>query len=211
MAKAEDGLFGKLSGKIGDVVFSSWKGIPYVKSKPSGNSSNTKAQQNQRSKFKIVISFINDIKPVINAGFKWNIDRMTEMNSATSYIMKNAVKGEKPELEIDYPSVLVARGTLPGPQEAAVSAEEENVLRFSWSFDTNLGIQRGNDHVLALAYHPEQEQGVWVADGSILRKEEQLELRLPNNWAITEIAPYLAFATSDGSDASDSVYLGEEG
>lgn len=108
MAKSKDGFFGKLSGKIGNVVISSWKGIPYIKSKPAGNPSNTKAQQNQRSKFKLVIAYINDIKPVINAGFKWNTERMTEMNSATSYLMKNALKGEQSELEIDYPSVLVA-------------------------------------------------------------------------------------------------------
>jgi len=211
MAKSKDGFLGRLSGKIGNVVVSSWKGIPYIKSKPTSNPSNTKAQQNQRSKFKMVISFINDIKPVINAGFKFNTDRMTEMNSATSYIMKNAVKGEHPELEIDFPSLLVARGDLPGPQQAAVHREPKRVLRFSWKFDTELGIKRGNDYVLALAYHPERERGIWLVDGSVLRKEEQLELKLPDNWDITKVEPYLAFAAADGSDASDSVYLGGRG
>lgn len=209
MAKSEDGFFGKLSGKIGNVVVSSWKGIPYIKSKPSGNTSNTKAQQNQRNKFKLVIDFVNAVKPVINAGFKWNTERMTEMNSATSYIMKNALKGKHPELEIDYSSVLVTRGDLPVPQDAAVSRKEEGRLRFSWTFDSELGIQRGNDYVLALAYHPNRERGVWIADGSVLRKEEQLELSLPDEWDATKVEPYLAFAAADGSDASDSVYLGE--
>ncbi|HLR32883.1 MAG TPA: DUF6266 family protein [Fodinibius sp.] len=99
-------LFGKLSGKIGNVVVSSWKGIPYIRSKPSRNTSNTPAQQNQQSKFKLVIDFVNSIKPVINVGFKWNTERRTEMNSATSFIMKRAVRGEHPNLQIHYPSVL---------------------------------------------------------------------------------------------------------
>lgn len=210
MAKSEDGFLGKLSGKVGNVIFSSWKGIPYIKSRPVGNSSNTKAQQNQRSKFKLVIDFVNAIKPVINAGFKWNTERMTEMNSATSYIMKNAVKGSKPNLEIDFPSVLVARGTLPGPLEAEISRKKDNLLQFSWTYNKELGIQRGNDYVLAMAYHPEHERGRWIADGRVLRKEEQLKLRLPDNWDATKVEPYLAFAAPDGSDASDSVYLGDE-
>jgi len=62
--------------------------------------------------------------------------------------------------------------------------------------------------VLALAYCPELEKGVWAADGSVLRKEGLLELDLPREWNNLDIETYLAFAAPDGSDASDSVYLG---
>lgn len=208
MAKSKNGFFGQLSGRIGNVVVSSWKGIPYIRSKPVGNTSNTRAQQNQRGKFKLVIDFLNSIKPVINAGFKWNTDRMTEMNSATSYIMKRAVRGEHPDLRIHYPLVLVARGDLPEPQQTAVTRENETELRFSWRCDTNSGRGRGKDHVLALAYCPETERGVWLADGSVLRKEQQFKLTLPQEWNSRAVETYLAFAAPDGSDASNSVHLG---
>jgi len=126
-----------LSGKIGNVVVSSWKGIPYIRSIPGKNTSNMPAQQNQRGRFKLVIGFVNSIKPVINAGFKRNTERRTEMNSATSYMMKRTVRGEYPDLQIHYPSVLVARGDLPGPQEATVKREEGTGLRFSWTYDAS--------------------------------------------------------------------------
>jgi hypothetical protein len=102
----------------------------------------------------------------------------------------------------------VARGDLPGPQDATVVRQGEGRLQFSWTYDAKLGTQRGNDYVLALAYHPERERGVWIADGRVLRKEQQLELNLPGDWAAATVAPYLAFAAADGTDASDSLYLG---
>jgi len=84
MAKSKDGLFGKLSGKIGNVVMAHWRGIPYIRSRPYGNPSNTKAQQTQRSKFGMVVKFVGQILPVINAGFKWRTDEMPERNAAIS-------------------------------------------------------------------------------------------------------------------------------
>lgn len=69
MAKSKDGSFGKLSGKVRNLVFATWKGIPYVRSRPSCNPSNTEEQQTQRSKFGVTVKFVGRILPVINAGF----------------------------------------------------------------------------------------------------------------------------------------------
>ncbi|MGM0546795.1 MAG: DUF6266 family protein [Bacteroidota bacterium] len=198
MAKFGDGLF----GKIGNVVIAHWKGKQYIRSRPSGNPSNTKAQQNQRSKFGMVVKFVGRILPVINAGFKWRTDEMTERNAAISYLMKNAVTGEKPDLSIIYPNVMVARGDLPPPKQATVE-RMANHLVFSWVYCRN----RPADRVLALAYSTDLEKGVWSI-GAARRADESVDLELPDNWAGKEVHAYLAFAALDGSDASDSVYVG---
>lgn len=207
MGKSGDGLLGKISGKLGNVVIAHWKGIPYIRSKPSGNPSNTKAQQNQRSKFGMVVKFVGHILPVINAGFKWNIDAMTERNAAISYLMKNAVKGEKPDLAIDYPRVQVARGGLPSPKEATVKCLETNNLVFEWQQKSDRQTLRAEDRVLALAYCPDVKAGVWSIEDKI-RSDEQLKLEIPSNMCDKELHTYLAFADAKGDDASDSVYLG---
>jgi hypothetical protein len=207
MGKSGDGLLGKISGKLGNVVIAHWKGIPYIRSKPSGNPSNTKAQQNQRSKFGMVVKFVGHILPVINAGFKWNIDAMTERNAAISYLMKNAVKGEKPDLSIDYPRVQVARGGLPSPKKAMVKCPESNKLVFGWQKKSDMQPFRAQDRVLALAYCPAVKAGVWSVDKKI-RSDEQLQLKVPSDIQGKKLHAYLAFTDPEGDDASDSVYLG---
>lgn len=208
MAKSKDGFFGKLSGKIGDVVVSSWKGIPYVKRKTVRNTSNTRAQQNQRSKFGLIISFVNKVKPVINAGFKWNIDHMTELNSATSYNMKRAVKGEYPELEIDYPSVLVARGDLAAPSDARATDSGPNQITFSWTYNPEANAD-AEDKGLILAYCPDLEQAVYEVEEGPERKDEHFILHIPARFSGYTMETYMAFISPDGEEASDSVYLGQ--
>lgn len=35
MAKIDEGILGPFSGKVGEVIGSSWHGIPYIKSRPA--------------------------------------------------------------------------------------------------------------------------------------------------------------------------------
>jgi len=208
MAKSKDGPFGKLSGKVGNLVFATWKGIPYIRSRPSGNPSNTKAQQTQRSKFGMVVKFVGHILPVIKAGFKWQSEELPARNAAISYLMKNAVRGDKPDIWIDYSSVLVARGNLPKPKDATAERVADKSLKIRWSFDTQSAVKRASDKVLALAYIPELKQGIWSIDGTASRDDEHIILELPDAAVQREAHVYLAFADPEGNDASDSVYLG---
>lgn len=209
MAKPKDGVFGKLSGKVGNLVFSSWRGIPYIRAKSSKPVSNTPAQQTQRSKFGLVVSFVGHILPVIKAGFKQGSKDMPERNAAISYLMKNAVRGKKPDIRIDYAAVLVGRGNLPVPQEATAERTSDNQLAFQWHYNAELSVKRASDEVLALAYFPEVQQGVWSTGDLAVRADGELTLALPESAAEKPMHVYLAFAAADGSDASDSVYLGE--
>lgn len=206
MAKSKDGPFGKLSGKVGNLVFATWNGVPYIRTRPSKPVSNTPAQQTQRSKFGHVVAFVGEILPVIKAGFKGT--ELRERNAAISYLMKNVVRGKKPDIWIDYSSVLVARGNLPSPKEATVELTSDYDLVIRWQHNPELPKQRAADEVLALAYFPEVKQGIWSVDGSATRKDEKITLELPDTAAQKEMHVYLAFAATDGSDASDSVYVG---
>jgi hypothetical protein len=210
MAKSKDGPFGKLSGKVGNLVFATWKGIPYIRSRPSGNPSNTKAQQTQRSKFGMVVKFVGRILPVIKAGFKWQKEQLPARNAAISYLMKNAVRGEKPDIWIDFSSVFVARGNLPPPREATAERTSDNILSIRWTYHSGLAAKRASDKVLALAYIPELKQGIWSIDGTASRDDEHIILELPDAAVQKEAHVYLAFADAEGNDASDSVYLGAE-
>ena len=172
MAKWDHGLLDKLSGSIGNIVVSSWKGIPYIRSKPAGNSSNTPAQQKQRSKFGIVIKFVNQLKPVINRGFKYNTDRMTELNSATSYLMKHAMIMGENGPRLDFSSVLVARGDLGRPL-ASSAKKTGREITLQWKYEEQQPAARADDYLLAVAYDAVHEQAYCEVAQDVHRKDEQ--------------------------------------
>src|SRR5689334_8397464 len=103
MATYNKGILGSFSGTVGTVVGGSWRGIDYMRSKPTirqGSSSVT--QDVQRAKFALTAKFLRAIKPLLDISFKEFGSKMTGSNSALSYTIKNAIKGDYPDLQIDY-------------------------------------------------------------------------------------------------------------
>ena len=59
MAKIKKGILGGISGTVGNVVGGNWRGIDYIRSKPSSvRNPNTEAQRAQRMRFRLVMSFL---------------------------------------------------------------------------------------------------------------------------------------------------------
>jgi len=198
MARSKEGFFGHISGKIGPVVMATWKGIPYIRSRPARNTSNSPDQKRQRAMFGLVMDFVKRIRLVVNAGFKWNTRNMTEMNSATSYIMKRAVKvtGEEPEdLELDYPAVLISRGELPPPQQAGAQITQDGSLHFNWHYDERQMPNRGEDRGLALAWCHDLQEGLWAVEDGPLRRDQTFTLELPDVLSGQAVEVYLGFTS----------------
>jgi hypothetical protein len=57
----------------------------------------------QRTKFSIMIEFLKPLTPFLRIGFKNYANRQTAFNAAMSYNVNNAVEGEVPDLELDFP------------------------------------------------------------------------------------------------------------
>lgn len=55
MAKIPSGILGAISGRIGNVVGSSWKGINYIRSYVIPGNPNTVAQQTERTQFAMIV------------------------------------------------------------------------------------------------------------------------------------------------------------
>jgi hypothetical protein len=207
MAKFEKGFLGELSGKLGNIVLANWRGISYIRTRPAENTSNTPAQQKQRTKFTVVTSFVNGIHSVFKAGFKVNTERMTELNSAVSYLMKWAIKTVDGEPQLDFTRVMIARGMLREPLHPAAERTEEGIT-FTWTFDEAQPAARADDRLIALAYMPDSKQPFYEVGGAAVRGDESFTLPV-SGAGEHPLECYLAFASADGEDACDSVYLGQ--
>ena len=215
MGIIRQGILGGLSGKVGNVVGSSWKGINYLRALPSHvTNPRTPAQRTTRLKMEIVIKFLKTCTAFIRFGFSAFAVRMSAFNAATSYNLSNAVKGELPDVELDFPQLQVSRGNLQGVNIAELEMNEAGKVVFTWTDNSGEGNALGSDQAMLLAYNPAKNSSVYALSAAT-RSEQTAELDLPANYLGDEIHCYIAFSSAErlsGSQAKDgtsnSMYVG---
>lgn len=203
------GILGGFSGKVGNVIGSSWKGIDYMRSVPNQVSNpNTDAQQTQRTKFTLVVEFLTKIKPVINAGFKTYKKHQTNYNSATSYNLKKAVSGKTPDIEIDFEAAMVTRGTLMPAYGSSAKSDVPNQVKFTWADNSGIGNAEPDDQALLVLYNKERKRALCHTEGGPVREDGSFVMNVPQSYGGENVEAYIGFVSADGSEAADSVYLG---
>jgi len=208
MAIISQGILGGISGKIGNVVGGSWKGIDYLRIMPASIANpKTPAQVDQRSKFVTVIKFLQPMVDFIRVGFKLYAVKMTQFNNAMSYNLKNAITGTYPDYAIDYSKALVSRGSLAGATGAAVASVSATEMNLSWSDNTGTGGALATDKSLLLAYDTSTGTVVYNTAGAA-RSIGAETLAVPTELAGSTFETFLGFISEDGSQVSNSVYLG---
>src|SRR5207302_4553780 len=111
MARIPRGILGGVSGTVGTVVGGNWKGIEYIRGKSVRRSGTvTQNQEIQRTKFKMLTSFLLSLGKLLLFSFHDFAVNQTGRNYAVAYNMENGIKGQFPNLELDYPKILVSKG-----------------------------------------------------------------------------------------------------
>ncbi len=215
MAKIDQGILGPFSGKVGEMIGSNWKGIPYIKARPTQfHDAKTPRQLTHRMKLQTAHGFARSIKRIIEIGFRNVTGTQTPYNNAVSYLMKNALVGEYPEVGIDPNKVVVSKGKLAGAEDCSISIKEDETIAFSWgeaSPEGNVSSESNNspeDQAILLAYNFAQQQGV---SNQALRKDNNGSIKIPKEWKGDDIACYIFFASVTNKDVSNSEFLGMVG
>lgn len=206
MARLTNGALGQLSGQVGGVVVCKWKDVVYIRSLPKlkKNRKPTPAQLAARARFNFLNTWLKSIAPLVSLGFKDYSGRMTGMQAAFSCNSK-AVKGVYPDFELDFPSLMLSYGDLPGAAGAKVISANDCILEFSW--DTKFeGKAKVDDQVMLLAYIPEEKQAFYICSGASRHKGIET-LKVAFQGTTAEI--YMAFISNDRKRISNSQYLGQ--
>ncbi len=208
MGKISQGVLGGFSGKLGNVVGASWKGIDYMRIKPASVANpKTEGQLDQRSKFALVIGFLKTMTAFIRVGFKLYANGVSQFNSAMSYLLNNAIAGEYPNQSIDYASVLISRGSLEPADGAQVSSDVASVLEFSWTDNSDAVDANADDVALLLAYNPTKKASAYAIAG-FSRSDAAASLQVPSGFSGDEVQVFLGFISSNGQSVANSVYVG---
>jgi hypothetical protein len=213
MARLDNGIMGPLKGKVGTVVCSSWKGIPYVKSLPRERTKPAqKKEAANRQKFALAHQWLQPLLDFVRAGFKGYSEKVEGFNAAKSHLLKNAFQVKDGEMVINPALVKVSVGDLPLPDNITVATAPDQI-QFSW--DTgSIDFYNQYDQAMVLAYD---------IDAELTRLNRRIALyeltgQFRSNGAhVLNISPrldigtyhcYIAFVSADRSRRSDSVYLG---
>lgn len=133
MAKINKGIFGPLTGKIGNFIGSTWMGIAYLKKAPKKDKKpkRSPAQKANSRKFGYVSQWLAPFHPFITIGFSSLAIRNTAISAALSSIYNTVFTGEAPDLKIDYSKMEISKGTLRSLSNATIIYLENNTMQIT--------------------------------------------------------------------------------
>lgn len=208
MAIINQGILGGLSGKIGNVIGGSWKGIDYLRIKPSSVANpKTEGQVDQRSKFSTVLRFLQPMTDFLRVGFKLYANKMTQFNAAMSYNLYNGVTGSYPNYSIDYGNALVTRGNLTGVVGGAAASTVASTVDINWTDNSGSGSAMVTDKTLILLYNGTRGEVVFTTAGPT-RSAGTESISVPPEYTGEDVEVFLGFISEDGSKVSNNAYLG---
>lgn len=209
MARFSKGITGAYTGKVGNVVGSSWRGIDYIRSLPKKSSRPaSEVQLAQRAKFSLSTSFLKSIKDMLLVGYSDSKQKnKTGYNVAFQHFINNAIEGSYPDFTVNYSLVQIASGSLASLMGLEVEESVAQVLTLTWHPDVNRFNAFADDQVLVLLYNP--VDNLFSAYEGVTRGDSSLDITLPASYSGKSIVGWTFNIHRDGITTSNSQYLGE--
>jgi hypothetical protein len=208
MGKIGRGILGGVSGKVANVVGSRWKGIDYIRAKPQSVANpRTLSQVNQRTKFSLVLRFLQPNLNFIRIGYKNYAVKKSQFNSAMSYVLNNAITGVSPDFEIDYSLALLTRGNLSGALNPIFDLTTPGQVEFSWDDNSTEGNALATDKVMVVVYNPTKGESVYLTEGAARTDLSQI-VNIPNSYSGDELHMFISFMNFEETQLSNSIYIG---
>jgi len=212
MAIIEKSIFGKISGKLGNMLVYERKGKTVIKSFPAKSSRPPSAKQlYHREAFKVGQKFLTPLRAELEFGFaKSNPVQSQGISRALSVLLKTAIlnEGDKPVL---YPEkVKISEGDLLGIESPTAEWVDGNLLQLTWFPNAFLGHAKEADRLVVVAYDPETGRKWSVLKGNY-RKSGLQQIQFPWSGDLQgRFYIYLSFfaEVSGRKEFSDSVCLG---
>jgi len=209
MGKIGQGILGGLSGKVGNVIGGSWKGIDYIRIKPTSVANpRTEGQVNQRNKFTATLEFLQPNKDFVNVGYKSFAIKKTAFNAAMSYVLNNAIIGISPDFSVDYSSALLSKGILSKALNPTADLTTAGQVSFSWDDNSTENNAKRTDKAMLLVYNPMKNESTYQLAGAD-RETGTDVLIIPNTYAGDTVELFMAFVSLDGK-VSNSSYIGSD-
>jgi hypothetical protein len=161
-------------------------------------------QQAQSAKFKMTAQLLKPMSEFLPVSYRNASGRSAPRHKAFSYNIRHAIKGEFPNLSIDYEAVKVSKGNLYN-SSSSVAYVSGRKIHFNWS---NLQINNANDNDIAVlvAYCPAKQKCIYTTTGP--RRSEENAVLDVKQFKNHIVHAYLSFVSANGNMVADSKYTG---
>lgn len=203
MAKIPQGILGGLSGKIGGVVGSSWKGINVLKTKPlSVANPKTAGQIAQRTKFANTVEFAGvilatTIKPL------W--DRFASKMSGYNEFIKVNLDLFAAEMPNPLADLVISKGKMAKTEMlTAIADVSDKNISVDWNDDSGTGFKLETDVAYVVIVNVTKD----VVEGfssTGVRVDTSVAFNIAHTFVDTDVMHvYLAFKRADGTIVSNT-------
>lgn len=205
MAKMKQGIFGGLSGKVGNLTGSSWKGTPVVKSRPQSVAyPATTGQVAQTTKMSAIVAFC---KLILSSWIKPLWDRAAVgMSGYNAFVKANIAEFADGEIN-DYANLIMSKGTMAStPISSTVHSTSSGDVSISWNPAEVSGLQNASD--IAFGCVINETTGEIVVGSGALRSSGTIVLSFVDDLETDDkLHYYLAFKRSNGTVISSNSYV----
>ncbi len=197
---------GRYSGSIGATVFSSWRDLQVVKSKPKSSKKPVPpAKKAANGRFGMASRFLSSFRPLLNIGYaQHRVGSGDGYHAAMRQVLTQAIKGAYPNYYIHYPSVRLSAGGLEAAEATLELSDGQFTLRWSEPQDP-FNCDPG-DEVFVLLFL-EAEESFVLSPGGLLRRDGQWSGDIPGYFSGSALHCWLFFRAANGRRCSETVYL----
>ena len=207
MGIIKSGFLGGVTGRIGDLTFYIRKGKTVVRKRYRIKKPATLLQKISRKEMEVTMEFLSALTEFIRVGFAeiTNDKPQTAFNAAVSYTKKQTLTGNYPAIRVNYPVVMLSKGTAAEAFDPEVMPTEAG-LRFNWQCPPQLNWPADTDQVMMLAYFPLLKIAVFILAGA-MRKVCTDVLPIPDDIRHEYMEVYISFVSNNRRRNADSTYL----
>lgn len=205
MGVIKQGILGGFSGKVANVVGSSWKGIAVIKSRPlSVANPKTAAQTGQRTKFSAVVALAVSLLTTI---VKPMWDRFAQLQSGYNAFIKANIDAFSTSGVPTYADIIISQGSLLGQVINAINATNgSDAVDVTFTDNSGTGNALSSDIAYAVVWNATQDV-IGSSTGLDTRGDAQVSLTMPTNCVTGDVLhAYLAFKKADGTLVSPTDY-----
>ena len=198
------GILGGFSGKVGNIVGSSWKGIAVIKSMPlSVANPRTAGQTSQRAKFKAGAELS---KGISSSWIKPLWDRFAVRMSGYNAFMKENVRHMDADFFTMLGSLVMSQGKMLPPSSESIQIDQgSSVATVNWQSNVNDPLALDDD-VVFVALASDNFDSPIVVDSSSHRSAGNVTIQMPESFVDHNVSFCIAFRRTDGTVVSTSSF-----
>ena len=201
MATYTSSTFGVISGKHGTAVAAKTKKGCILKVFNAPSNPKTPKQMVVRNRFGFVATELTSMREMFKKTFKSNDGKKRAMSLANP----TAIKGESPNLTLDYSLLQISEGAVYETNSVTAVKTTGTSLQIEWDA-TELSGALLDDQVSLAFYNPEMKQTL-LKENVAQRQTKQIEVELPAIWEGSSIHCWIYFSSAKGLENSKSQYI----